>query len=229
MRKVMIGTPCHSGSVHCRYANSLAGTIALGAKLNIGIYPLFIPGNAMVHSARNEVVQRFMKSDYDDLVFIDADISWDPEHFFRLLNHDVQAVGGTYPYKKNDLQFVMKTADGNPPEADMATGLLRVQGLGMGFFRLTRAAVQHLWDVSAPFKRHHSDEEFRAVFEFTFNEGYETGEDIAMCVKFDTVFCDPTILLEHSGDRQHFGDPVQWLNAVRAEKARLDALEAEQK
>lgn len=223
MRKVMIGTPCYGAMVGCLYANSLAGTIALGARLNIQVLPLFIPGNALVHSARNEIISRFLKSGEDDLVFIDADISWVPEDFFRLLNHEVEAVGGTYPYKKSELQFMMKTVDGQPPAEAGENGLLSVEGLGMGFFRLTRAAVQKLWDKSVPFKHANSDDEYRAVFECLYQDGNEVGEDIAMCQKLDQVWCDPLPVLSHSGIREHYGDPVNWLNLVRQHSANLKA------
>jgi len=206
----------------------MSATVRLGLKLGFDVYPLFIPGNAMIHSARNEIIQQFLKTDFTDLVFIDADISWVPEDFFKLLNHDVSVVGATYPYKQNDLRFVMKTGDGKAPEFQ-PNGLMKVQGLGMGFFRLTREAVQHLWDSSMPYSRYGTDVEFRAVFEFPIVNGEETGEDIAMCLKLDEVWLDPTICLEHSGDRQHFGNPVQWLDMVRAEVARRDALTDEER
>src|SRR6185369_2408890 len=191
MRKVLVGTPCHSGQVHCRWANSFSATVRLGLKLGVDVHPLFIPGNAMIHSARNEIVQQFLQTDFTDLVFIDADISWIPEDFFKLLNHPVPVVGGTYPYKQNELRFVMKTGDGKAPVLD-PIGLMRVQGLGMGFFRLTRETVQSLWDSSMPYRRFGTDVEFRAVFEFPFINGEETGEDIAMCMKLPEVWLDPT-------------------------------------
>jgi glycosyltransferase involved in cell wall biosynthesis len=226
MRKVLVGTPCHSASVHCRYANSLGETIRQGQRIGIEVYPLYIPGNALIHSARNEVVQAFMKSDFDDLVFIDADISWKPDDFFKLLNHQVGAVGATYPYKKSDLQFVMKTSDGKPPVAE-SNKLMRVQGLGMGFFRMTRATVESLWNASMPYHRSNVDTEYRAAFELPIIDGIETGEDIAMCMKIPEVWLDASIILEHSGDRQHFADPAKWLEDVRAFMAEQERKEKE--
>ncbi len=229
MRKVLIGTPCHSGSVHCRWANSAMATVNMGDRLGVLVQPLFIPGNALIDAARNEIIQRFMQTDFDDLVFIDADISWIPEDFFKLLNHQVDVVGATYPYKKNELQFVIKTADGRAPVFS-DNGLMHVQGLGMGFFRLSRAAVQKLWNDAKPYRRHGTTEEFRSIFQLgTYWNGEETGEDIALCLKIPEVWLDPTIVLEHSGDRQHSGNPVEWLRLVQAEQDRRDALSPEER
>jgi hypothetical protein len=162
------------------------------------------------------------------LVFIDADISWKPEDFFRLLNHSVDVVGATYPYKQNDLLFVMKTFDGKVPPM-LETGLMIVQGLGMGMFKMSRKAVQAIWDASIPYRKHDTEIEFRAVFELPFlpdpgaDTLFETGEDIAMCMKLPaagfTVYLDPVPILEHSGDRQHFASPIEWLEAVRKNMA----------
>lgn len=226
MKKVLIGCPTHDAKVHALWANSVMATVALGARIGIHIEPYFVPGNALIHSARNEIVMWFLKNDFTDLVFIDADISWRAEDFFKLLNHDVDAVGGTYPYKTSELHFVMKMADDRPPEmAD--NGLMAVQGLGMGFFRLTRKAAQGLWDCSKPYKRKGTDLEFRAVFELPYIMNLptdmlpeETGEDIAMCLKLPEVWLDPTILLTHSGDRMHFAEPLKWLDEVKAFRAK---------
>lgn len=223
MRKVMIGTPCHSGSVHCRYANSFIETVRMGARLGIEVHQIFIPGNAMVHSARNDIVQRFMASDFDDLVFIDADVSWFPEDFFRLLNHQVDVIGATYPLKQSALVFVMKSKDGRVPEL-REDGLMVVQSLGMGFFRLSRRAVEALWECSMPYSHVGDSREFRSVFEFAIIDGIETGEDVAMCMKCPEVFLDPSIILEHHGDRSHSGNPLEWLALVKVEQDRLDTL-----
>jgi glycosyltransferase involved in cell wall biosynthesis len=225
MRRVLIGTPCHDGKVHCRWANSFGETVRLGKEIGVEVYPLYIPGNAMIHSARNEIIQQFLQSGFDDLVFIDADISWVPKDFFKLLNHSVDVVGATYAYKKNELQFVLKTLDGKVPKME-ENGLMLVQGLGMGFFRLTKKAVQQLWGISEPYKRSGSEQEFRRVFDFGIRDGEEVGEDIWMCLKLPEVWLDPTIILEHSGDRQHFGNPLEWFALVEKEQERI-RLEAE--
>lgn len=212
MRKVMIGTPCYTGNVHCRYTNAMAATIKLGLRLGIDVYPLFIPGQAMIHTARNDVVRHFLATDCTDLVFIDSDIGWEAEDFFRLINADVAAIGATYRYKSPDVRFVMKTEGGEVP--DLTINPTKVIGLGMGFFRLSRATVEDLWQRSDEYMA--SDGvSYRAVFEFKIIDGKEVGEDIAMCMKLPEVYLDPTIILQHCGDTVYTGDPIDWLISVR--------------
>lgn len=60
---------------------------------------LFNEPRNLVSWARNRCAEFAMKSKYDKLLFIDADIQWQPEQIFHLLRSKKRIVGGTYPLK----------------------------------------------------------------------------------------------------------------------------------
>jgi len=192
----------------------MAATIKLGLRLGIDIYPLFIPGQAMIHTARNDVIRHFLSTDCTDLVFIDSDIGWEAEDFFRLINADVDAIGATYRYKSPDVRFVMKTLNGDVP--DLTVNPTKVAGLGMGFFRLSRAAIQRLWEQSEEYMAP-DGVAYRSVFEFKIVDGKEVGEDIAMCMKLPEVYLDMGIVIQHCGEAIYMGSPMQWLESIKGE------------
>ena len=92
-RTVIIGTPTYDGKLDARYVDSLVNTIKL-APPEIKVQPIFLPGDAIIQKARNDIVKIVINAteqvEISDLVFIDADIFWNPTDFFRLLNHPVE-------------------------------------------------------------------------------------------------------------------------------------------
>jgi hypothetical protein len=59
-------------------------------------------GNCHVDDARNVVVQEFLLSDCTDLVFIDADVSWETKDLVTLIRYPRDVVGGIYPFRRDD-------------------------------------------------------------------------------------------------------------------------------
>ena len=118
----MIGTPCYSGQIDVWYANSLVKTFKIIEKLelDIEIIPIWISFDALVQRARNDTVKLAMDLQCDDLIFIDADIEWDPDHLFTLLNYTEDVVGGTYPKKSQNEEYVVRQLDLKP--IDPTTG-----------------------------------------------------------------------------------------------------------
>jgi hypothetical protein len=107
MRKVMIGTPCLYGQLDVWYTNSLVNTIKMSKDLgDIEITPIWISFDALLQRARNDTLHVAYEGDFDDLIWIDSDIEWNPEWFFKLLNHPVDVVGGTYRKKGDKEEYV---------------------------------------------------------------------------------------------------------------------------
>jgi hypothetical protein len=60
--------------------------VAIGA--GIEFKAVFLPGCSLITQARNQIVSDFLESDADKLVFIDADVSWEPGDIIKLASHD---------------------------------------------------------------------------------------------------------------------------------------------
>jgi hypothetical protein len=98
--KVVIGTPCYGGVAFVNYVTSLMNTISLFNKYGIACYPIFIMGESLITRGRNNIVAKFLNDkDATHLIFIDADISWNPVDVLKLVKHDKDIVGGIYPLK----------------------------------------------------------------------------------------------------------------------------------
>jgi predicted O-methyltransferase YrrM len=96
---------------------------------------LILEGNCHVDDARNSIVRDFLESDCTDLVFLDADVTWEPEGLVKLCGYDEAIVGGVYPYRREGSDNMpVRLMDGG----ENRDGLREVEGLPTGFMKIRR-------------------------------------------------------------------------------------------
>ncbi|MFZ5703682.1 MAG: hypothetical protein ACOY5R_00280 [Pseudomonadota bacterium] len=126
-RSLFVGTPMYGGQCHVEFAYSIARLSALCGQLGIGLRFHFLCGEALVMRARNEIVETFLRSDGDHLLFIDADIGFEAEDALQMLalqagdssdRHDVLAA--PYPQKKMAWDIVAQAAKAGVADEDPA-------------------------------------------------------------------------------------------------------------
>lgn len=101
MTKIFIGTPCYGNMLTADYFKSCMQLVALAAHKKIELQFGTIGNESLVTRARNTLVQLFMdNTEYTHLLFIDADIAFNPESVFRMLDLDEDIVTGVYPRKQ---------------------------------------------------------------------------------------------------------------------------------
>ena len=198
----MIATPTYGWSVDVRYVDALMQTARLAGEAGVVIAPVFIPGDALVQRARNSLVKIAVESGVDDIVFIDADIAWQPEDFFRLLGHDVDVVGGLYRQKADDVVLVFRPNGKVEPDA---RGLLEVAAVGCGLLRVRGSALRQMWEASAPYRD--GPVESRNLFEVVLEDGELVSEDVAFCHKWRAVggqvHVDVRVVCSHFGQKNY--------------------------
>jgi len=142
-RKVLLATTSYDNP-DASYTFAIARSRLALHEAGIASAYLLLQGNCHVDDARNAVVYEFLKTDCDELVFLDADVSWEPEHLIALCNFDSEMVGGVYPYRREGEgeSMPVRMLPG-VFEAD-ANGLLEVDGLPTGFLRIKRSVFEKM-------------------------------------------------------------------------------------
>lgn len=211
-RKVMIGTPCYDGRIDVWYVNSLVNTVKLSSGYDVEIIPMWVSFDALIQRARNDTIDIAIQQDVDDLIWIDSDIEWEPEWFYKLLDHPHDVVGGTYPKKGDREEYVVRQITKRP--IDPATGLMEVDGLGTGFVKMSRKAVRYLWDNSRSYIDPKDDRERRMVFDVIIDGNDMVSEDIHAFNKLREggfkVWLDPDMCCNHTGPKKFTGNFRKW-------------------
>lgn len=204
-QKVMLATTSYD-SPDASYTHSIACSRTALHEAGIGTAYLLLQGNCHVDDARNTVVREFLDSDCTDLVFLDADVSWQPEHLVKLCQYDVPMVGGVYPYRREAgyEQMPVRMLEGIT-EAD-ETGLMEVSGLPTGFLRMRREVLETLAANAPTFRKNGREypELFkRDIFETHPNQDNRRGGDIRFTMMWreagGKVYAASELRLGHCG------------------------------
>lgn len=161
---IFLATPCYGGLASIHYMQSVLALQRACHVRGIGLHVELTGGDALITRARSVMAATFLASDATHLFFVDADIGFDPEHVFRLLEADRDVVGGVYPTKGIDWTKTRKAVEAgaqdllaksvgyvvrfipnpaNSVEVD-DHGFAPVAYVGTGFMMLRRAAVQRV-------------------------------------------------------------------------------------
>jgi hypothetical protein len=187
--------------------------------------------------ARASLVSQFL----DDpaathLLFIDADIGFEPEQVLRLLECGADMCAAVYPIKRIDWDKVKDTiarARPNPGAASLAYvfevddpqavvergGFIKVRYAGTGFLMIRRAAIERICarHPELRFRRDHSSdagaasENRFALFESMIaQDGTYLSEDFAFCKRWTDmggeIWADLDSKLNHVGPMTFRGD-----------------------
>ena len=97
---VVILTPCYGSQCYVNYVSCLMNTMTLFSKLGLNLRVEFCRNDSLVSRARNNLIAKAMHDKATThMLFIDADITWNPVDIVKLILADKNIVGGVYPIK----------------------------------------------------------------------------------------------------------------------------------
>jgi hypothetical protein len=102
---IFVATPCFGGMVTQRYMISCIALLQLGDALGFRVTLDLLGHESLITRGRNLLVSRCLDDpSTTHLMFIDADIGFDPSQVARMLAFDEDVVAGMYPLKLLDWQ-----------------------------------------------------------------------------------------------------------------------------
>lgn len=214
MRKVLIGTPSYDGRIDVWFANSLIETVRTSYEKNVYVHAIYTSYDSLVQRARNSLFKLAIEGGYDDLFFIDSDVEWEPEWFFRFLDRPEPIVAAGLIKKTEDEGYTVKLLNKNLKWSEDGK-LIEVDGAGTGFMKVSRFALEKLWEISEPYMN--DGKENRMVCDIRVENGDLISEDYIVCKKWQDlgykVWLDPTITINHIGVKKYKGNFSEFIKA----------------
>ena len=161
--RLVIGTACFGGQVTADFTMSLLRLQVAAVQRGLDLAFIFSSGDALITRARNEIVAAFLDdAKATHLLFIDADIVFEPALVVRMLDFGRPFVAGIYPAKTiqwdavrekvkrgiepleaSSLRYVylLESAD---KRGDLVDGFARARWTGTGFMMIQRCVLERL-------------------------------------------------------------------------------------
>jgi hypothetical protein len=207
--RVHICMPCYGGQLTESTFMSFIKWSNTCRQLGIDWTVETMTNESLISRARNTLTAKFLSTpDSTHLMFIDADIGWEPWHLLALLNHDKDVIGGLYPMKTIPVKWCVNGIPG--ARDDDPTGLIEVTKTGTGFMLIKRHVLEKLASHPAvkPFKNDiglppELDPHMKTYFDTAVRENRYYSEDWTFCENWrdlgGQIWVDKRVLLRHSG------------------------------
>jgi hypothetical protein len=161
---VLLATPCYGGMANILFFNSVLKLQRACDARGLELEVMLSGGDALITRARSRIATDFLRETrHTHLLFVDADIGFEPDHLFRLLESGKPLVGGVYPLKKlywekipdavrrgaRDLQsaalgYVIRFLPTPDKSVDVENGFGPVAYVGTGFMLIAREVLETL-------------------------------------------------------------------------------------
>lgn len=123
---LFIATPCYAGQTTVEFTRSLIDFAVLATKIGLRFSVNTISNESLITRARNSLLAQFVASDATHLLFIDADIGFNPLFIVRLLTRGDGINGLAYPKKHYNTATIIQAVKEEP---DISPELLMLRGL----------------------------------------------------------------------------------------------------
>ena len=114
---LFVATPMYGGLCTGMYTSGIMQLVGACGQNGMKMYFSFMMNESLITRARNSMAFDFLKSDATHMMFIDADISFNPNDVVRMVQADKDIICGIYPKKEiNWVEVTEAVKRGVPPD-----------------------------------------------------------------------------------------------------------------
>lgn len=161
--------------------------------------------NPYISAARAAMLGKALDWGADAIVFIDDDVSWEPQDLLKLIEAEGDVVAGNYRYKTDDeVRFMGKPfigEAGHPIVRD--DGCITMLAVPAGFLKITARGVDRFLEAYPHLRMNWTDGKKNVdLFNHGVYNGTWFGEDFAFCRNWiglgGDIWCVPDMNLTHN-------------------------------
>jgi len=219
---IFFATPCYGGQITDQYFLSMFRLTQELIKYNINFRITTLRNESLVPRARNILNAMFLEAkECTHLMFIDADIEFEPESVIRMLAMDKELITGAYPKKTLPVDYAinLKFADKEKTQVKVDMGAVEVLDASTGFWLMKREVVDKMIE-GYPELFYVNDSSIDPKFNQYCYSFFDTihdpddnrylSEDYTFCRRWQkiggSIWLDPNTKLNHVGSYTFEGD-----------------------
>jgi hypothetical protein len=200
--------PCYGGQLTEQTFMSYIKWANMARQLGIDWTVETMTNESLISRARNTLTAKFLATEGSThLMFVDADIGWEPWHLLVMLDAQKDVIGGLYPMKSMPIKWCV---NGIPGQENTEGNLIEVSKTGTGFMLIKREVFEKLngHPATKPFANDIGldpslNQYMKTYFDTAVREGRYYSEDWTFCENWrdlgGQVWVDKRVLLRHTG------------------------------
>jgi hypothetical protein len=207
--RVHICMPCYGGQLTESTFMSYIKWSNTARQLGLDWTVETMTNESLISRARNTLTAKFLHNkDSTHLMFVDADIGWEPWHLLVMLDAQKDVIGGLYPMKSLPVKWCVNGIPGMAEDPN--SSLVEVSKTGTGFLLIKRDVFEKLDshpavrafanDIGLPTEL---NQYMKTYFDTAVREGRYYSEDWTFCENWrdlgGQVWVDKRVLLRHTG------------------------------
>jgi hypothetical protein len=205
--------PCYGGQITEACFKSVLNFGVTSMRVGLAWTLDTLANESLVTRARNSLVARMLSNPYaTHLMFIDADIRFEVDAIFKLLQADKDVVAGMYPMKVYPITCVL-----NGISEGISEGLLEeVTNIGTGFMLIKRPVLEKMMqaysfthymnNIGLP---QECEQYLYALFDVSLDNGHYLPEDWTFCKRWrdigGKIWAHKGVILNHLGYHEFVG------------------------
>jgi hypothetical protein len=194
--KLFVAIPAYGGNVGHACVISLIKFEKYCAERKLEVCYQILTNESLIPRGRNKLCDMFLKTDCTHLFFVDSDIQFEPDDIFRMLETDLEFIGGIYPKKTIHLERIN---DKNfhslcdfvvmPFESTQINDIFKpvpVRFIGTGQLLLKRSVFEKIMEKFSGDEYYYyaDDERYYCFFDTERKYNIYLSEDYYMCDKW---------------------------------------------
>jgi hypothetical protein len=116
---VFVATPMYGGLCNGSYTVGLLSAVGVFSRYGIGMQYAHMMNESLITRARNTLAKDFLASECTHLMFIDADIGFNPADIPPMVHADKDIICGIYPKKEINWNDVSKAVESGVPPTEL--------------------------------------------------------------------------------------------------------------
>lgn len=223
---LFVATPCYGGLVNEKYTQSLVQLTSKSLQYQMKLGYFTRSNESLITRARNDLVFTFLQTPATHLMFIDADINFNPDDVFKMILADKEVITGAYPTKRINWEKMSKLkntkiselqanaiiySSGLANNKKTQDGLVEVSDGATGFMLIKREVIEKMINhyPETKYIAELYDEPSQqgmpkyALFDTMIDNGKYLSEDYTFCRRWQKmggkIYVDPSIVLDHVG------------------------------
>lgn len=116
---VFIASPMYGGLCNGAYALGMMQATQVFSYNNLLMYYSYTQNESLITRGRNRLAYEFLSTDATHLMFIDADIGFNPEDIVKMVDADKEVICGMYPKKEIDWPRVKEAVENGVPASEL--------------------------------------------------------------------------------------------------------------